>query len=91
LPGITRELLLDVVHAPGITAEERPLRLEDLELADAVFITSSTRDLLPVRSIEGLKIRQEGSALPRLQEAFADYVRSYVSERTPGTPVSTKS
>ena len=81
LPGVTRELLLEEVRAPGITIEERSLRLEDLERADGVFITSTTRDLLPVRSIEGLRIRQESSALPPLRRAFAAYSQSYVSAR----------
>ena len=84
LPGITRELLLDVVRAPGITVEERSLRLEDLERADGVFITSTTRDLLPVRRIEGLRIRQESCALPLLRRAFSEYSRSYISGRLPG-------
>jgi branched-chain amino acid aminotransferase len=89
LPGITRELLLEVVRVPGITVEERPLRLEDLERADGVFITSTTRDLLPVRSVAGLHIRQESSALPRLRKAFSEYARSYVSASTTGAAVST--
>jgi branched-chain amino acid aminotransferase len=88
LPGVTRELLLEEVRAPGITIEERPLRLEDLERADGVFITSTTRDLLPVRSIEGLRIRQESSALPLLRRAFAAYSQSYVSARMPGAALS---
>jgi branched-chain amino acid aminotransferase len=81
LPGITRELLLDEVKAPGIRVEERSLRLEDLERAESVFITSSTRDLLPVRGIEGLTIRQEGRTLESLQRAFADYQRDFVAAR----------
>jgi branched-chain amino acid aminotransferase len=81
LPGVTRELLLSDVRAPGITVEERPLRLEDLERADGVFITSSTRDLLPVRSIEGLEIRQESKAMSALQRAFNDYLTGYVENK----------
>jgi branched-chain amino acid aminotransferase len=89
LPGVTRELLLEVIRVPGITVEERALRLEDLERADGVFITSTTRDLLPVRSIDGLRIRQESFALPRLQKAFSEYAESYISARTSGTAVAT--
>ena len=47
LPGVTRELLLDVVRAPGIKVIQRALKPQDLERADQVFITSTTRDLLP--------------------------------------------
>ncbi len=80
LPGVTRELLLSG-KVQGVSIEERPLRLEDLERADGVFITSTTRDLLPIRSVEGLKIRQESTALPALQRAFTAYREAYVEER----------
>jgi branched-chain amino acid aminotransferase len=78
LPGVTRELLLDVVRAPGIKVVERALKPQDLERADQVFITSTTRDLLPAVSIEGLKIRNEGNVVERLVKALEDYRQAYV-------------
>lgn len=78
LPGITRELFLSEIRVPEITVEERTLKLADLEKADGLFITSSTRDLLPVASIEGLAIHQEeevrGALLAGLQRYEHDYV-----------------
>ena len=59
LPGVTRELLLEEIRAPGIEVVERPLTLPDLEAADGLFVTSSTRDLLGVREIDGLSIGTE--------------------------------
>ncbi len=70
LPGITRELLLETVQAPGIRIAERRLTLEDLERADGLFITSTTRNLLPVASVDGLSVRTEWSVVRRLAEAF---------------------
>jgi branched-chain amino acid aminotransferase len=78
LPGVTRELLLDVVHAPGIKVMERELKPQDLERADQVFITSTTRDLLPAVFIEGLKIRNAGDVADRLVKALEDYRLDYV-------------
>jgi len=83
LPGITRELLLSEVRAGDVTVEERVLRLEDLEKADEVFVTSTTRDLLPVFSIEGLRIRERGEARERLAGAYREYVQAYVAARRP--------
>src|SRR5439155_15722324 len=51
LPGITRELLLAEVRAPEFHVAEKVLTPADLESADEVFITSTTRDLLPVSVI----------------------------------------
>ena len=60
LPGITRELLLSEIHLPGIRIVEKTLKRADLENADEVFITSTTRNLLPVHEIEGKKIGRTG-------------------------------
>ncbi len=79
LPGITRELLLNEVRAPGVTIGEKTTELADLEAADEVFITSTTRGLLPVKWIEGLSIRTNGRAREPVQQAFQEYLASYVA------------
>jgi len=80
LPGVTRELLLEVIHAPGIKVVEQRLTLDDLERADGLFITSSTRDLLGVREIEGLSIRREERVRPALEQAFTAWESDYVNQ-----------
>lgn len=88
LPGITRELLLSEVQAPGIRVSERTLMLDDLYQADEVFITSSTRDLLAVAEIEGRVISRKGVAMTALKTAFRKYLEAYVSSHAQvGAPV----
>jgi branched-chain amino acid aminotransferase len=84
LPGVTRELLLREVQAPGFTVEEKTLTPTDLERADEVFITSTTRSLLPVLEIEGRAAPQSGRACEALRSAFADYVAAYVEANAAG-------
>ena len=79
LPGVTRELLLHEIHVPGYAIEERALAPADLELAAEVFITSTTRNLLPVVEIEGRALRHSGPACAALRTAFAAYVAAYVT------------
>lgn len=75
LAGITRAILLEQIRVPALTIGEKTLMPADLESADQVMITSTTRDVLPVIHIEGLKV-QTGSPLARkLQEALAEYRR----------------
>src|SRR5713226_8391932 len=81
LPGITRELLLSEVRAPGVRVTERVLTAADLESADEVFITSTTRDLLPVSRIGQRAVRSAGGAREALQTAFSPYVEDYVAAR----------
>lgn len=73
LPGVTRALLLEEIRVPGITVEEATLLPADLEKADEVFMTSSTRDLLPVAEIETLKLQPQSASQgvqARLLSAF---------------------
>ena len=79
LPGVTREVLLAEVRVPGIRVQEKDLTLEDLESADEVFITSTTRNLLPVLSVEGRRVQLNGDTHVLLGSVFASYVDAYVA------------
>jgi branched-subunit amino acid aminotransferase/4-amino-4-deoxychorismate lyase len=57
---------------------ERALKPQDLEQADQVFITSTTRDLLPATFIEGLNARNRGSVVDQLVKALEEYRADYV-------------
>jgi branched-chain amino acid aminotransferase len=52
LAGVTRELVLGVVEV-----EEADLPLAALASADEAFLTSSTRDVQPIRSVDGRPLR----------------------------------
>ena len=77
LPGITREVLLEEIHVPRCRIIERALTVDELYEADEVFITSTTRGLLPVREIAGRALGNRGDVCERLAPRF----RSYVCER----------
>jgi len=79
LPGITREVILGGIHAAGIRVEERTLLPGDLEAADEVFITSTTRDLLPVIQIEDKKIGRSDHTRQALARSFSEFVQGYVA------------
>ncbi len=85
LPGITREVLLGDIHLPGIKIGEKALMPADLESADEVFITSTTRNLLPVLQIEEKKVGRSERARQVLAKAFSEFIKRYVAEarRTP--------
>ena len=79
LPGITREVLLHEIHVPGIQIAEKKLTRAELEAADEVFITSTTRNLLPVREIEGKAIGRSDATSRALSAAFGEYMDRYVA------------
>ena len=61
LPGITREFLFEVGADNGIPVREQVLRDTDLFEADEAFLTSTTRELVPIVQVDEHAI---GSGLP---------------------------
>ena len=75
LPGVTREVLLEIGAAQGFRIQEAPLTLDDLFAADEAFVTSTTREVQPVSQIDECAIRQvRGPVTRQLAEAFSRYV-----------------
>jgi branched-chain amino acid aminotransferase len=61
LAGITREFLFEVGKEAGIVVREEVLRDEDLFRADEAFLTSTTRELVPIVNVDDRTI---GSGRP---------------------------
>jgi branched-chain amino acid aminotransferase len=51
LPGITREFLFDVGKHAGVEVADKVLDDEDLFRADEAFLTSTTRELVPIVTV----------------------------------------
>jgi branched-chain amino acid aminotransferase len=83
LPGITRELLLEAIRVPGIEIVEKTVLPAELESADEVFITSTTRNLLPVFRVEEKSVGRSETVRTTLEKAFAEVVARYVGEHKP--------
>lgn len=56
LAGVTRAHVLALAKANGITVEERVVGLNELEQADEVFITGTTKQIMPVVKIDHYNI-----------------------------------
>jgi D-alanine transaminase len=53
LPGITREVVLGLARGAGLPVEERAIDISELPLAEEVFLTGTTTDLIPITCIDG--------------------------------------
>ena len=51
LPGITREFLFDMGKEMGVDVREQTLRDDDLFGADEAFLTSTTREAVPIVTV----------------------------------------
>ena len=75
LPGLTRQMILDIAAIEGIPATERNLSLTELYTADEVFTTGTMGELTPVLEADGRVIGngRPGSMTQRLQELHRAY------------------
>lgn len=75
LPGITRDLVLELAGRHAIPFEERPIRMDELRSAQEVWVTSSTREVLPVISLDGQTVGngQPGALWERMNALYQDY------------------
>lgn len=74
LEGITRAFIFEVGKAAGIEVRDELLYPKDLETADEAFITSTTRELSPVTSIDG-KPLGSGSVGPITKSLLTEFRR----------------
>ena len=77
LPGITRELLFEVGRNAGIEVREQVLRDGDLFRADEAFLTSTTREIVPIVDVDERAIGngKPGAVTRRLLKAFRERAR----------------
>ena len=75
LPGVTRQLLIEIGRAMGVTMREETVRVADLRGADEAFITSTLKEAVPVRAVDGAPVGtgRPGPVTLRLLKAFREY------------------
>jgi branched-chain amino acid aminotransferase len=75
LPGITRQMILDICARQDIATIERNVSLTELYTADEVFTTGTMGELTPVLEADGRKIGSgtPGALTRRLQEWHRDF------------------
>ncbi|KEA64567.1 D-alanine aminotransferase [Marinobacterium lacunae] len=81
LGGTTRELVLELAREAGIPLQEADLSYEQLLGADEVWISSSTRAVLPVLEVDGQQIGEggKGPLWLRMYELFRQFHQRLMS------------
>ncbi len=72
LPGITRDLLVRILSDAGVECKERLVTQDELRRADEIWLTSSTREIVPVTELDGRRVG-DGRPGPLWQRAHALY------------------
>jgi branched-chain amino acid aminotransferase len=82
LAGITREVVLELIVSLGIACREEPLHVEDLLGADEAFMTSTTREVVPVQRVDETPVGdgRPGLITRRVMQAFREYAPAHCGE-----------
>lgn len=77
--GITQGLTLELAEGLGISTEKRKITLEEILTSDEVFITGSSKRIVPVVQADETKIGAgaPGPVTRRLMAAFDDFAKRY--------------
>ncbi len=78
LPGITRDLILELAAAHQVPHRETVITEAELRAADEIWLTSSTREILPVTRLDGQAVSggKPGPVWARMIGLYQDYKRT---------------
>ncbi|MBF0200564.1 MAG: aminotransferase class IV [Desulfamplus sp.] len=81
LPGITREVVLDIIKEKmtGVSLGMRHIPMSELGEMDEIFISSSNKEIVPIVKVDEMMV---GSGMPgegtrRIMELFREYTNAY--------------
>lgn len=84
LAGVTRKLILKRARAEGLPVEEGFFKPEDLLAADEAFITSTTRDVVPVSDIDERSLGEvPGPITKRVAELYQEEIKNHLDKDCP--------
>ncbi|MGE3975587.1 MAG: aminotransferase class IV [Bdellovibrionales bacterium] len=82
LRGITRRIVKQLCKEQNIPFLEQGFSPQEMESADEVFLTSSTKEVLPVSLVNATKVKTApGSISQKLGVAYKQYVKEYCAAR----------
>ncbi len=76
LLGVTRKHVLEVASASGFTVATQAIRPHELTKYDGAFLTSTSSKIMPIRSVDDLKLPEIPPALRELMKAFDQFLDS---------------
>lgn len=78
LPGITRDVILEIAEKNNIPYSEEVISLEALKTASEIWLTSSTREIIPVVEFDSEKIAdgKPGPVWLHMNQLFQAYKQS---------------
>lgn len=78
LPGITRQIVLQLAKN-DFRIRERKIHKDEIRLLDEAFITSSVKEVIPVKAIDSIQLNSKGvgEGSRKIMELFKEYTTGY--------------
>jgi D-alanine transaminase len=75
LPGITRDLILELAAKNDLPYSERIIKEEELKTAEEIWLTSSTKEIMPVISLNNIPVAdaKPGKLYQRMTAIYSEY------------------
>lgn len=79
LKGITRSILIEIIQKNNLNFVEKEITVDELYLADEVFVSSTTREIMPISNLDSTFINQGkiGNITQLLMDNFRELKINY--------------
>ncbi len=79
LPGITRELIVELARDNGMALREAEIQEQELHAADELWLASSTKEVLPVTRLNGHDVADgcPGEVYQRITRLYDEFKRRF--------------
>ncbi|MEZ5582322.1 MAG: aminotransferase class IV, partial [Candidatus Competibacteraceae bacterium] len=88
LAGITRQVIMDIADVQGMVCRQQNIPVAWLETAQEIWLTSSTREIVPVTRLNGHPVGtgEPGPLWRRMTELYQDYKTKHCPSPLTTTP-----
>ena len=82
LPGITYDVVIELAQANQVALEVRPISEAEVHAADEIWVTSSTKEVLAVTTLDGKPVGngKPGPVFRRMHQLYQDFKRTVMRQ-----------
>jgi D-alanine transaminase len=82
LPGITYDVVLELAKSGGLPCEVRPISEHEVRGADEIWVTSSTKEVLAVTTLDGNPVGtgKPGAVFRRAHQLYQEFKRTIMRQ-----------
>lgn len=84
LPGVTRLIIERIAQAEGVPLQEQRINEQDLASADEIWLSSSTKEALPITSLNGNTVGtgKPGQVWQTMRTHYQKHKQAFIAEQT---------